>query len=268
MKKIFTILYVLICFATQLFSAITYQEEVPYEREELSYIPSEILEKVHPYLLPKNHPVKAQLDEIFGKYRALKSSRAMKKAGFYQAKPCSKNMIVTGHDALRRYLIKAYLDTHDFEEWHVFCRRVQGSRTIQEEIEKRQYTNFFKVPKKWLYPLPEKPLPKPGSFRKYFVLVVEDMGLLPTFPNEDCYAAFNNKEMLEALYTMIVERKLVDSVYIDNIPFSYDGKIAFVDLEHFDVTSYPMKLHLLTRAFNSKMAHYWIHLIQNGTLDK
>src|SRR5205085_2684107 len=75
---------------------------------------------------------------------------------------------------------------------------------------------------------------QPTSECKRYILVVEDMHLLSSSENADAYVLDMNKAKLNALYIMLTENLLIDSIFIDNIPFCKDGKIAFIDTEHFN----------------------------------
>ncbi len=230
------------------------------------YISDDIWQHVTPYLIPDDHPAKEALDKIFSSSRALRSVKAMRQAGFSNPVPGYKGMIVTKHKSIPGYLIKAYLDTTNIPEWLALTHRAIGARYIQNTIDKFGYQGIMKVPKKWIYPLPAEPSPpqEEGYFRKNFVLVVENMKILSFADNEAAYKRLITKKILEALYTVLREDKLVDSVYIDNIPFSRDGKIAFVDTEHFNTTTKPLHLEHLARCFSKSMRAYWLQLCSNG----
>lgn len=61
------------------------------------------------------------------------------------------------------------------------------------------------------------------------------MGLLSDSKNEEAWESTKKirKSKLEALFHLLKEEKLIDSVYIDNIPFSRNGKITFIGTEHY-----------------------------------
>ena len=105
--------------------------------------------------------------------------------------------------------------------------------------------------------------PAPGIYPKYFVLVAQDMGLIGPDANAYKWKHSMTPDYLDPLFVLLTEHRMVDSVYIDNIPFSYDGKIAFVDTEHVDIPPhhYPLKLDLLLAHLSSKMQAYWKSLI-------
>lgn len=227
------------------------------------YVSDDVWNQVQGYLLPENHPIKPALDQIFTKYRAVESPKAMKKAGFKNSKPGKSDVVVSKHSKLKGYLIKTFLDSKDVPEWILWKQRIDGAKTIKKSIIEHNYQKFFKVPQKWIYPLPAKP-DTSGPFRKDFILVVEDMNLVNSSANASYFKEKITPKILDALYVLLTENKLIDSIYIDNIPFSKDGKISFVDTEHVNVDNHPLKLHRLTGRLSSEMQAYWNKLISQG----
>lgn len=70
-----------------------------------------------------------------------------------------------------------------------------------------------------------------------------------------------NKEKLEALYTMLSENLLIDSTFIDNIPFSKDGRIAFIDTEHYNSTLKEVCYEMVGAQLSPNMQEHWNQLI-------
>lgn len=229
-------------------------------------IPEDVWEQVKPYLLPENHPAKAVLDNIFSSSRVLSSLEEVEKAGFFRNKLNRKKMLVTGHPRLKGFLIKAYLDNFTCEVWHEWTRRARGAKLVQECIDRHNYNNIFKVAKKWIYPLPDnsQDLSKTGDVSQHFILLVQDLGIVSKEANSYRYLNFIKPYHLDALYTTVMECLLYDSMVIENIPFCFDNKIAFVDTEMFNMVGTPKKLNLLNRALSSSMKKYWLNLINQG----
>lgn len=222
----------------------------------------EVLETVRPYLLPEKHPAKKVLDQLLAG-QPLKDETAFRKAGF-QFKPRTdprRQMVCGKHPRLKGFLIKTYFDIHaniGKEELN-WIQRIKGAEQLRQEIAQHKYSHIMKVPKKWIYLLPDNPsLP-----RRRFVLVVEDMVILKRDANLEAYYFQMSRERLTALYTLLTENLLIDSIYIDNIPFCKDGKIAFIDTEHYNVTHLPLRLHFLTSRLCPPMAKHWQELIPN-----
>lgn len=228
----------------------------------MAAVSPQVLEKVRPYLLPENHAAKKTLDRLFAT-RPLTNEESLKKAGF-QFKPRKepeKQLLCAKHPKLRGYLVKTYLDTQHTigKEERNWISRIQGAEQIRKAIAQHHYQKMFKVPKKWIYLLPDNPSPP----RRRFVLIVEDMHILERPKNIDAYFFQMSRPRLDALFTLLTENLLIDSIYIDNIPFCKDGRIAFIDTEHFNATFAPLGLHLLTQRLCPPLAKHWSLLISN-----
>lgn len=229
-------------------------------------LPSEAWEAAQPYLLPEDHPIKASLDAIFPTSAPLLSTRALKKRGFWDVTVRRSGIIVAAHPHLEGYRLKIYL--HDFHapEWGLFLTRIRGAEVIRETIRRHHLQPYLKVPHKWLYPVhPDADIPADSLVLKHFVLVVEDAEPLDRDDNFVCYRDVVDKRQLKALYTVLSELLLIDSIYVDNIPVCSDGRIAFVDTEHYLVTHLPMRYDRMDHIFSPKMQRYWKKLTGRAT---
>lgn len=221
------------------------------------------------YFLPDDHPAKPFLDKVFSKPNVLASTDNLKKAGFI--KPVERKLrgIVVGfHPDLKGYLTKMYLDSRAVNEIEKWTRRIEGARLIQACLDKYGYNNIMKVPGKWLYRIPEDPSPKKKpeiATKKHYLLVCENMNIYSDSDIWKLYKTIVKPYHLNALYNVLVDCKLIDSTWILNIPFSYDGKIAFVDTE-FAGKSLMIwqRLPNLAKYLSSEMAGYWMDLIDRG----
>lgn len=233
-----------------------------YERPQ--DIDEAVWEQLIPYFLEYDTKERAALDSIFKKGRVLSSPEAMRKAGFLLISPKSK-IIVARHYKMRNYLIKAYLDRQDVAEWVWWKRRIDGIRLITQSIEKHHYADIVKVPRKWIYPLPaDCQGPKEGHFKRNFILIVEDMSVLDQVKNRKAYKSKLTRRHADALYTILSENHLIDSVYADNVPFCEDGKLAFIDTEHANDFSRPVPYETFGHIFNGQLRAYWQSLINRG----
>lgn len=211
------------------------------------------------YFLPENHPIKSKLDSIFQDFNLPKTKETLKDKGFKKFNLRKSGMIVCSHPKLKGYIIKLFPDGCPFQEWFPFIKRIQGSILIQAAIEANSYQSFFKVPKKWIYPLPHSN--SRLETQRNFILVVEDMQLCPPSSNVEYYYSVISKKRLNALFTVITNNLLIDSIFIDNIPHCLDGKIAFIDTEHFLITSIPFRWDYLLSSLNNKRRTYLQGLI-------
>ena len=77
-----------------------------------SEITKEIFKEVKPYLIPKSHLLKKQLDIICKKSRILSSYESLEKSGFKIIyRQLNRGLVVAKHPLLPGYLVKLYLDT-------------------------------------------------------------------------------------------------------------------------------------------------------------
>ena len=190
--------------------------------------------------MPENHPIKPLLDTIFSSSRATFNLGTLKEAGFNKTTPRPfTKLLVTTHPSVPGYVFKLYLDVQRFHkdkiEAFYWLLRCQGAENIRKMIVKKRLEHFFKVPRKWIYKLPKTPAPAEGYYKKSYILVEENMEI---FAEKDNYALWSSNfvtcEQLHGLYDIVTELGLTDCLKPDNIPFSIDGKIAFIDTQSFD----------------------------------
>lgn len=227
------------------------------------HVPSHIWEEVSPYFLPKNHPIKAKLDQMFKKKRVTLNSATIEKAGFEKPKPrpCSFT-IVSKNEKMKGYIFKFFSDEQtDIDDWIKLTNRINGAKKTKEVIQKYHYENYFRVPTKYLYPLPKDPSPPPGYERKNFILIENDLRIHKFWNN---YVKWKSpqisKDFLKAFYTVITEAGLNDSIYPFNAPFSQDGKVCFIDTENYN--KFHIRYDILTPNLRSEMRDYWRKLIE------
>lgn len=209
---------------------------------------------IQAHLIPENSSLKRSLDRFFHK-RPLESLESFKKAGFVEPHLRSPTNIVVGfHPNYRSYLFKVFLDDQPVErEWAYWLKRIEGARVIRKAIEENHY-NRFVVPKKWLYMIPAYYVGK-GPYPKRFILIVERLSLLSREENMQAFLKMK-RQVVKQLARLIKEEGLLDSVYLDNIPFTTANKIAFVDTEHFH-SPLPIPYQKLTPFFAPEVQAEW-----------
>ncbi|MFA6915686.1 MAG: hypothetical protein WC222_04760 [Parachlamydiales bacterium] len=238
----------LLCFFLILFSQV-----IGYQRPE--GISPELWDELSPYFLPQDHPSKSTLDTIFTSSKPLSDPASLKKIGLILSKPRKSGMYVASHKKLKEHKLKIFLHSHPAPEWWSFRRRIEGANLIRDAIIAHEYGERFKVPQKWLYPLPPTEIQTEGV-QKHFVLVVEDMHISAKLSNGNYYRNSIRRGTLFALYTLVQENLLIDSIHIDNIPRCMDGKIAFVDTEHYMVEDTPIKWFRLQENLSTSNKKY------------
>ncbi|WP_154017865.1 hypothetical protein [Candidatus Protochlamydia phocaeensis] len=231
------------------------------------HVTQSVWNKASAYFLPENHPIKPKLDRMFSATRVTKDPESFKKAGFKRYRPGRKSHIMaSSHPELNHFFIKAFPDTDVMikADWQKLIGRIEGARAVKASIASHGYKSMFKVPNKWLYPLPEHPSPPNNSryLRKNFILVAENMRILENKKNDKAYKHKMTTQLLDAIYILINEVGLSDSVYAFNIPFCKDGKIAFIDTE--DHHRWPIPWHKLGNYLSSDMQKHLERLVRNG----
>jgi len=213
-----------------------------------------------PYFLPSNHPLKNKLDAIFSSSRVTANLQTLQAAGFKNLEGWKwDKVIVAKHPHLPGYLIKACLDDQYALDDKYLIHRIFGAEAIRSAIEENGYEEYFKVPHKWIYPLPQSFTNEENGPKKHFILVVEDMDILDKEENRKMFRQIKSKKQLSALYHLISSQGLPDSIYIKNIPFAKDGKIAFVDTERYQL--WPVEFSKLAPLLSRKMKKHWQKLV-------
>lgn len=229
-----------------------------------SHVSSEIWAAVEPYLLPENHPLKGRMDRIFSKSRVLANEKSLTKAGFvWPKKEVSHSGIYpTQHEKIKKFYVKILTDEQDIADWRQWVNRAQGARDIRNSIDAHHYERVFKVPKKFIYPLPEKPETTPDVKRKNFVLLSEDMKIVDHDLNRELYRNRVTKILLNAIYEIVTELGLADSLFIHNLCWAKDGRLAFVDTERHHC--WPVVYRRYFRILSAPMLDHWKLLIKHN----
>lgn len=226
-----------------------------------AHIREEIWNEVEPYLIEETDPVKEILDEIFTPFRAILTDKSLKKAGFTNAVPRKwTHVIVTTHPRLPGYVIKLYLDVQRYfkqvPEYVHWIQRIQGRNLIEQLLDQNGWNHLFKVPKKWIYVLPAKPLPPKEFIRKNFLLIEEDMEILADNENHEAWNGEKvTQEFLDIFYTLLETGGLRDMAKPANAPFCKDGKIAFIDTQGF--YDWPVSYYKLHSFLSPEMLKHW-----------
>lgn len=229
------------------------------------YITAEMWNTVRPYLMPNNHPIKVKLDKIFKEFRATVNSDTAVKAGFARAEPAKySHCVITKHKKMKGYFFKFFYDSQTgLDDCYKLARRASGAALINQGIKRFGLQKMFKAPKKWIYALPEHPSPPEGMERKNFILIAEDMNLISSKQNRAKWKSnFFGEERLRGYYMLLKDQGLDDSVHVFNVPFSRDGKLAFVDTEHHSKPR--VNYHIVLKYLSEKYKTLWIELINGG----
>lgn len=228
----------------------------------------EAKDQMRPFLLPSQHPSKAALDSIFLSSRATLDEASFEKSGFRTKFKQPRSFIrVASHPLLPGYLVKVYLDSElrlkkGEPGWLWFVRRCIGAKQIRKVIDKKKI-RYFSVPQKWIYPLPIDPSPPndPAYLRKPAILLVQDMQLVPKNENYEAWKTKITRKHLNELYT-IISHASGSSYRPGNIPYTKNGKFAFIDTEYPERKNPDFKS--IRPHLSSEMRAYWDKLVKNG----
>lgn len=251
-------LYLLLFPFTLSFAANDFQIHHPYVSES-------VWEKVGPYLMPENHPLKARLDKMFSKARVLQNNKALWLAGFTITTPQKyTGVIVTTHKKMPGYIFKIYTDQQstfarcpEYVDW---VDRASGADYVREHIQALGWDAYFKTPHKWIYALPPLPAGSNALSQKNFILVEEDMLLLSQKKNKEKWKSKSiTLLLLDMIFHLVAVTGLIDGCKPSNIPFCQDGRIAFIDTQWHHHK--PAGFHKLFRILPKKFWSYWQSLI-------
>jgi len=218
------------------------------------------------YLMTEDHPIKAKLDACFEKSRVTFNLESLKKAGFKSSFPRKyTRLIVTKHPKFPGYIFKLYLDVQRYHsdefEFVQWASRVEGGNKIREYIQTTQTADFFCVPEAWIYQLPKKPKCPEGYMPKDYILVEQEMNLIASKENEQLWKSNEiGEETLENLFFLVRNIGLEDCLKPDNLPFTDEGRIAFIDTESYGKK---VKFKHLIPFLSDNNQHYWKKLIKN-----
>jgi len=233
--------------------------------------PHEVISKaitisIEDHVIPHDHPLKQKLDTLFSTHNVLFSTATFKKAGFYNSQERRKGLIVTGHPNFPGYLFKLYLESSGTDEVEQYSKRINGAVLIQNALDNYKYNHIMKVPKKLVYAVPaESKVYQPGKYPKKYILVVEDMDIFSDDENRKLYKTIITREHLDALFNVLTGCLLSDSTWLPNIPFSHDGRIAFIDTEFAGNTqTIWSRLGRMSKNLSPEMRSYWANIVLNN----
>lgn len=170
----------------------------------------------------KTLPIFEQLPRLFFNKKMFDSVDRFEDAGFKIIPHAPHKMMVGSHKEAPRYLFKKYNNDHDGSEQLLnYMRRIEGARMLRSFIEQRRFTTVV-APRKWLYELP-------SAFPERYLVVIEKMDLLSKDATDRSYKRIGKEQMRELAVILYYFRGLNSTTA--NLPFTEDGKIAFIDTE-------------------------------------
>lgn len=226
----------------------------------------ELWEGLEPCFFPFEDPLRPALTEIFSHERVIFDYDTFLAAGFEPMAVPGRHVMTGKHPLLPGLVVKVIADVENPEamlkggDWENWIRRLEGEFVIRYAISKYGFENFFKVPRQWIFPLPEIELPYEGDgiVRRHFILIAEDAYIVSEEENHRCYHDCMMKTQLTAIWKLANNYGLADSCNHDNLPFCHDGKLAFVDTETF--YTWPIEADLILKHLNHRNRNYWLEI--------
>lgn len=236
----------------------------PHHYKRPAYIRRSVWHAMHPHFLPIDHPLRAKLDNVFTKNRVTANSQTLTAHGFH-GRPGNRagqfsHATVAYHDDFSGYVLKFFTDDSIYEDWPQLKKRVEGAKSLQLAIDRHGWGKWFKVPRKWIYPMPEFPTPQiiEGVPVKGFIVIAEDMMIYKRRHNYWRWQEQMTPEKLSAYACLVYEEGLLDSTLPFNVPFCCDGKVAFIDLEHNHL--WPIPFFKMKTYLHPKLQGFWEQL--------
>jgi hypothetical protein len=188
--------------------------------------------------MPFDDPAALDLRALFRDAGMFDSRRAWGAAGFHVLDRANNGKImVATHPSARGLLFKKYSnDLEQRDQRKNYERRIEGASRLRAFVDKQPLSRVV-VPRKWLLELPH-PLSRKEEAH---VLVVEQLDLLSDEQTKVSYQRID-LGLLKELCTMLFHFRGMDS-NAKNLPFVADGRIAFIDTEHWDRGTSKAYLH-------------------------
>ena len=167
-------------------------------------------------------PIFPRLGDLFTDPKMFRSFDHFSSAGFALVEHAPHKIMAGSHKRARGYLFKKYdNDSPGQTQLRNYMHRIEGSRLIRTFIVEHGFSRVT-APKKWLYELPP-------SFPERYLLVVETVELVSRLDTEAAYRRIGTKQMQELATILYYFRGLNSTP--SNLPFTEEGKIAFIDTE-------------------------------------
>lgn len=231
-----------------LFSLIFIAGDFCYAYTKPEALSSEVWQDAQQHLLPLSHPIKSKLDTLFEKKDITQNRKSLQKAGFIHTKTGTwSHTVVAKHPKIPGYYFKLHTnDQKNIDSYTLLKTRIEGANSLQAAIVRHKYSHYFKVPKKWLYPIPNSPK---------FILVAEDCQLISVAGSKAKWRNLTDPKLLTAFFILLQEEGLSDSVHCKNAAFNLDGKLCFIDLERHH--QWPVPFEQLLPFLSKKMQQHW-----------
>lgn len=177
-------------------------------------------------------PAASDLSALFRNPDMFESADDWADAGFEIIRASDNKITVARHESVPGYLFKKYVNSGKREalddQLKNYQTRLEGARLLRKLIGDKKLEHVV-TPRKWLRTLPEEF----GSRGKpAHILIVERLDLLDDDASEKAYERID-EHVLRDLCVVLYAFRGLDST-AKNLPHTTDGKIAFIDTEHWN----------------------------------
>jgi hypothetical protein len=178
------------------------------------------------------NPSSSSLGTLFRNPYMFESADDWADEGFEILRASDNKITVASHPSVPGYLFKKYVSSGKREalddQLDNYQTRLEGARRLRRFIDDEKLRHVT-VPRKWLRTLPEEH----GTRREpSHILIVERLGLLDVDASEQAYRRIDER-VLHDLCVVLYAFRGLDST-VQNLPHATDGKIAFIDTEHWN----------------------------------
>jgi hypothetical protein len=183
-------------------------------------------------------PGRLDLGALFRDEDMFESRRAWSSAGFSVIERANDGKVmVARHPLVKGLLFKKYTsDVDEDDQTKNFERRLEGADRLRTFASSQRLVHVV-VPHKWLLELPRLFSRRETAH----VLVVEQLDLLSDGQTKDAYRRIDPNVLADLCVTLFHFRGM-DSI-AKNLPFVADGRIGFIDTEHWDRSTRKPYLH-------------------------
>ena len=167
-------------------------------------------------------PIFSLIGDLFTDPKMFSSFDRFRSAGFDLVDHAETKIMSGSHKRAKGYLFKKYNnDKPGKKQIKNYMRRIEGARLLRTFIAERSFQHVV-APHKWLYELPE-------SFPERYLIVADKLDLLSDDATRRKYDRIREEQMKELATVLFYFRGL--NSWTKNLPFTEDGKIAFIDTE-------------------------------------
>lgn len=170
-------------------------------------------------------PIHSALADLFTDEKMFDSYDRFADAGFDLVDHNPRKIMSGSHKRAPGYLFKKYNNDRSGEEQlRNYMLRIEGARRLRSFITDQRFTATI-APRKWLYELP-------SDFPERYLVIAEKLDLASKAATKSSYESMGEGQVRELATILYYFRGLSSTA--SNLPFTKDGKIAFVDTERWD----------------------------------